>query len=139
MAPPEHSASTAARSDPRAAWGTSRALLVGAAAAATVVAAWVLLTGLTGKTYHLAPPLAALAPGLLLHFEGGAEGRRRALVLATAIGALAVLVGWAIIAAADFDLGSTFIPDQPGGVDGEVLVGGLVGLALGAYLARDRR
>jgi hypothetical protein len=55
------------------------------------------------------------------------------------IGALAVLLGWSIIAAAGFDLGSTVIADQPGGVDGEVLTGGLIGLAVGAYLGRDRR
>lgn len=116
------------------------ALLVGAAVALAVAAVWVLLTGLTGKTYHLAPPIAAAAPGAVLHLQarGGSE-RVRALVIATVIGALAVLLGWSIIAAAGFDLGSTVIADQPGGVDGEVLTGGLIGLAVGAYLGRDRR
>lgn len=109
----------------------SGALLVGVGAAVVVVAAWVLLTWATGKTYHLAPLVVAAAPGFVLGLDARRSGST--VALAAALGALTAFAGWAIIELAGFDLGSTFFSGQPGGVTGEVVTAAAVGLAIGAY------
>jgi hypothetical protein len=101
------------------------------AAAAVIVAlavdgAWVLLTAATGKTYHLAPLIAAAAPGVLLR---GREDRRRPTL---AIAALAVAIGWTVIVVTGVEPSATILPGQPGGVTGEVVSFGLVGIAVSA-------
>jgi hypothetical protein len=109
--------------------------LAGAAAAVAVAAAWVLLTAVTAKTYHLAPVIVAAAPGLMLRLQE--RGAPRQALLAAALGGAIALSGGLIIVVADFDLGSTIIRDQPGGVTGEVVTGALIGLLAGGMLARD--
>lgn len=101
---------------------------VGAAivAGACIVGAWVGLTAATGKTYHVAPLLAAAAPGFLL--RGHPRWRGPALV----IGAIAVAGGWLLIVLAGIAPTATIVQGQPGGVGGEVIAFAALGLAVGA-------
>jgi hypothetical protein len=95
--------------------------------------AWVALTATTGKTYHLAPLVIAAAPALLLRADGRRLARGAAALLAAA-GVLTTALAWTVIVASGEEPAATLLPDQPGGVAGEVIVGALAG-AIGAYLA----
>lgn len=111
---------------------------LGAALAGLPVAAlWVVLTAATGKTYHLAPLIAAALPGVLAAAQAaprGAAGRspRRTAALAAVAGGLAVAAGWAAIVAAEIEPTATLVAEQPGGVTGEVVAGAIAGAAAGA-------
>jgi uncharacterized membrane protein AbrB (regulator of aidB expression) len=114
-------------------------LVAGAAFAFALAALWVVLTALTGKTYHLAPGLIAWVPGLTfgLFRHGLADGatRRARLGLASVasmLGVFAVAAGWAVIAVDGVTPSATVFAAQPGGVGGEVALAALLGALLGA-------
>jgi hypothetical protein len=115
-------------------------LAVAGLAGAPPAALWVALTALTGKTYHLAPLLVAMAPSALSLVSVGGSTRQRARRLLPAAGIVTVAAGWLVIALAGIEPEATFIPRQPGGVLGEVVAGALVGaVAGGVLLERQRR
>lgn len=93
---------------------------------------WVALTALTGKTYHLAPLIAAAAPAVVVGARWGSERPGRSAALASALGLSAVAAGWAAMTALGITPAATIVDDQPGGVSGEVAIGALLGAALGA-------
>lgn len=116
-----------------------RLLAMGALGAAGIVVLWVGLTALTGKTYHLAPLLASLAPGLSARLLGAA---RRAYPLAAAAalsGAAVAALGWGLIVAWGIEPTATIVGDQRGGVTGEVLAGIVIGSVIGAAALRPVR
>ena len=96
------------------------------AVAVSIDAAWVLLTAATGKTYHLAPLLAATAPGFVM------RARPRPRLPALAIGVIGVAVGWLLIVLSGIAPTATIVDGQPGGVAGEVVAFAALGLAIGA-------
>ena len=102
-------------------------------AAATVV--WVLLTIATDRTYHLAPVIIAVAPGVIARVSE----RRIGWSLAAIPGLVATAIGWAVIVAADAEPSATLAEGQPGGVEGEVVVGALVGAAASILIGRSYR
>jgi uncharacterized membrane protein AbrB (regulator of aidB expression) len=115
------------------------ALVAGAAFALALAALWVLLTALTGKTYHLAPGLIAWAPGLtfgLLRPELTDGATRRARLgmaaIASTVGLVAVAAGWTVIAVEGIAPTATVFAAQPGGVGGEIVLAALLGALLGA-------
>lgn len=113
-----------------------RQLVTGVLTAAGIVVLWVGLTALTGKTYHLAPLLAALAPGLSVRLLGAA---RRSYPLATSaalLGAAIAALGWGLIVAWGIEPSATIVGDQPGGVAGEVLAALVIGSAAGGAALR---
>ena len=106
----------------------------GTATAVVVAAVWVALTATTGKTYHLAPPLIAAAPGAVGWSRAAAplpSGR-----LVAACGLAATALGWLAIAAGHIEPEATLFAAQPGGVLGETALGALVGAAAGAWLLK---
>lgn len=107
------------------------------ALAALLAGAWVLLTAATGKTYHLAPLLAAAAPAAVVFTQG--DGRLPPAWLVAAIGLAAAAAGWLVILAAGIKPTATFVPGQPGGVWLEVAGGGLFGAAVAGLLVAARR
>lgn len=109
-------------------------LLGGFAAALALAGAWVGLTAATGSTYHLAPLIVAAAPAVLARAAEAAVSPIAAVVA----GAIAAAAGWVAIVIAGVEPTATVIADQPGGVAGEVVVAGIVGLAIG-YLVLVRR
>lgn len=114
-------------------------LLLVIASASGAVALWVTLTALTGKTYHLAPAVAAMAPAGIAWLRG-ARPRQGYAVALLGLGLMAAASGWAVIAGVGIEPSATIIDGQPGGVLGEVIVAGLAGAALGgALLARQRQ
>jgi len=114
-------------------------LLLAIAGASGAVVVWVTLTALTGKTYHLAPTVAAMAPAGIAWLRGTRPRQGHAVAL-VGLGLIAAALGWSIIAGAGIEPSATIIDGQPGGVLGEVIVAGLAGTALGgALLARRRR
>ena len=108
------------------------ALTTGGAVAVVVVVAWVALTAATGKTYHLAPLLAALAPGVFARAMLGRLGWAVGLV-AGLLGFAIALGGWGIIVSLDERPSALLFDGQPGGVFGEVLGGALVGGAIALF------
>lgn len=113
------------------------ARLAGALLAGTALAAlWVALTALDGRTYHLAPALIAVAPAALVHISGELAVNRSTIVLLAAGGGLLAAGGWIVIVSLGLEPTATVLPAQPGGVEGEVLAGGLVGAIGGALLLR---
>ena len=108
------------------------ALAAGVGLALVAAAVWVGLTAATGKTYHLAPIVIAAVPGIAAR----AAERRVSWTLAAATGLIAVAAGWAAIVAADAEPTATLAEGQPGGVEGEVVVGALIGATIAAFAAR---
>lgn len=113
------------------------ALATGIAVSLAVGAAWVGLTAATGKTYHLASLLAALAPGVFLRTAAGRHGWPVAL-LAALLGVAIALAGWGVILAIDEEPTAVLFAGQPGGVFGEVLGGALIGGAIALAALRPR-
>jgi hypothetical protein len=111
------------------------ALAAGIGFALAATAAWVALTAATGKTYHLAPIVIAAAPGIAAR----ATEREVSWTVAAATGLAAVAAGWAVIVAADIEPSAMLVEGQPGGVEGEVVVGALIGAAISAFAARRPR
>ena len=116
-----------------------RPLMVGTAGALAVSALWVGLTALTGKTYHLAPGVAAWAPGLTVRVmiadridDLSRRGRWKLGLIASALGLAAVGVGRSAIALAGIEPSATLFAHQPGGVSGEFALTAFVGALLGA-------
>jgi len=108
-----------------------RVAIAAAAAPLVIAAGWVGLTAWTGKTYHLAPLLAAAAPGYLARFAGWPSRSRGAVLALVALGGVAVAGGWSVIVAAGIEPTATLVPGQPGGVPLEVAIIGLLGALLG--------
>lgn len=98
------------------------------AAGFPVAVGWFALTAATGKTYHLAPLIAAAAPGALRRALGVPAGTKAAV----AAGFAAVLIGSLGILIAGVEPTATLWPGQPGGVRGEVAAFAALGLAIGA-------
>ena len=71
-------------------------ILGGAAFLAAATAVWVALTLATDRTYHLAPVVIAIAPGVIAR----ASERRIGFVLASIPRLVATAIGWAIFLAA---------------------------------------
>jgi hypothetical protein len=109
---------------------------IGLVAAAGLVVLWVGLTALTGKTYHLAPLLAALAPGLSVRLLDAARRSYPLAAAAALLGASVSALAWGFIVAWQIEPTATIVSNQPGGVTGEVLVGILIGSAAGAATLR---
>jgi uncharacterized membrane protein YiaA len=103
-----------------------------------LVGLWLALTALTGKTYHLAPAIIALAPGLVVRADESAGETATSVALTLAIGPVAVAAGWVAIVAAGVRPHTTLFPDQPGGVATEVAVAAVAGLLAGWRLAMHR-
>ena len=102
-----------------------------AAVSAVIAAAWVGLTAWTGTTYHLAPLLAAAAPGYVARSAGWPSRSRGAVLAVVALAGVAVAGGWAVIVAAGIEPTATLVHGQPGGVPAEVAVAALLGALLG--------
>jgi len=118
------------------------ARLFGAGLALAIAGVWIALTALTGKTYHLAPIFAAAAPGMtdyILCQRQADRNGRMAAVIATLLGLAVVALAWGIISALGNEPTATVVSNQPGGVQGEVLVGAIVGAALGSMFVLRRR
>jgi hypothetical protein len=103
---------------------------------AVIAGAWVGLTAWTGKTYHLAPVLAAAAPGYVARFAGWPSRSRAAVLGLAVVGGGAVGGGWSAIVAAGIEPTATLVHGQPGGVLVEVVVGALLGVVLGTRQLR---
>lgn len=112
---------------------------IGLAAAAGIVVLWVGLTALTGNTYHLAPLLAALAPGLSVRLLDAARRSYPLAAAAALLGASVSALAWGLIVAWGIEPTATIVSNQPGGVTGEVLVGILIGSAAGVAALRPVR
>lgn len=110
-------------------------MLPGLAAALVLAAIWVVLTAWSGATYHLAPPLAAVAPGFVTRMNGSVAPVRRLGVLSFLFGVGTAAAGWALIVALGIEPSAVLFENQPGGVPGEVAAGALLGGAVGAALA----
>lgn len=116
-----------------------RPLLLGAALALLFSAAWVALTAVSGKTYHLAPLLIAATPGWVLRWAHEADEKPlpeafvpSRLVAVTGISVVAVASGWLAVRAGGADPGVTIVPDLPGGTTGEAIAFTLLGLFVAA-------
>lgn len=105
----------------------------GLALALVVSGAWVALTAWTGKTYHFVPVVGAMAPGVLVRWMTQRPLDRLGTITAASSGVAAVAVGWGLILALDVEPHATLVEGLPGGVWFEVVVGGLVGAAIGAF------
>lgn len=116
-----------------------RQLVIGLLTAAGIVVVWIGLTGLTGKTYHFAPLIAALAPGLSVRLLGSARGSYPLAAEAALVGAAIAALGWALIVAWGIEPTATIVGEQPGGVAGEVLAGIAIGAVIGAAALRPVR
>ena len=85
------------------------------------------LNAATGKTYHLAPLLAAAAPGVLRRALDAPAPRA-----AVTAGLIAVLIGYGGLLVAGIEPPFTLWQGQPGGVCVEVATFAALGLAIGA-------
>ncbi len=115
---------------PEAGW---RPYLYGFALALLVSGAWVGLTAWTGKTYHFAPLVGAMAPGLLVRWMTQRPLDRLGMFVAGGSGLVAIGLGWVAILVLDSEPHATLVEGLPGGVWFEVIVGGLLGAAIGAF------
>ncbi len=98
---------------------------------------WVALTAFDGRTYHLAPLIAAAAPGLAARFLGL---RVEPAILSLAIvGIAACAAAWALIELLDLVPSATLWQGQPGGVCGEVAVSAAIGGLVGTLVSRPPR
>jgi len=110
------------------------------AAAVAVAGVWIGLTAWTGKTYHLAPVLAAAAPAVVARGRGPVASPRVAFLAGAGVGV--ALGAWAALVALGIEPTATVVDRQPGGVAGEVVLGalaGAVGAAASPLLRRRRR
>lgn len=115
-------------------------LLIGAAAAAIAAAAWVALTVIAdGTTYHLFPLLIGAAAPVVARYVVPNPLSLVEAGLAAAASALAWIAGWVVLVAVDKWPSATFLDDQPGGVEGETVLLGLIGAAIGVVYAANRR
>lgn len=114
----------------------TQVLRTGVLAAIGIVILWVALTALTGKTYHLAPLLAALAPGAAARMLGATRRSLPVAAAAALLGAAVAAIGWGLIVAWGVEPAATIVDGQPGGVAGEVLAGIALGSAVGAAALR---
>ncbi len=114
--------------------GVRLALLAGIAVALVVGGAWIALTAATGKTYHLAPLLGAVGPGLTVRSLLGTRlGWMSGLALGGA-GAALMIGCWGIILALDIEPTTTIADGIPGDVLGEVIIGAAAGAVISAFL-----
>lgn len=118
---------------------SGRPLVMGAALALLFAAAWVALAAATGKTYHVAPLVIAAAPGWTLRWWHEAAERElssdlvaRVAVLIALMGAAGVAAGTLAILATGTHPTATILPDQPGGVAGEIAFFAALGLFVSA-------
>lgn len=109
------------------------AAISGVAVAAIFAAIFVVLTANTGTTYHLFPLVIAAAPGVLPRLLQDVPLSSRAGTVAMMLGATAVVVAWITLVALDEMPHVTLIGDQPGGVEGEFVVFGLLGAFAGGW------
>ncbi len=105
-----------------------------------VATAWVLLTRISGLTYHFFPlVISASAPVVPSMVFGLSLPRRAALRLAGG-GLFVVAAGWAAMVLGGFAPTATFVAGQPGGVPAEVVLFALLGAWRGVvYAIRPRR
>ena len=89
-------------------------------------AGWVALTATIGKTYHLAPLLAAAAPGVL------ARLLKMPTTAAAGAGLVAATAGWVAILGLGIEPTATLVSGQPGGVRLETALFLAVGVLIGA-------
>lgn len=119
--------------------GARHTVLAGMGVALLVGATWIGLTAATSKTYHLAPLLGAIGPGLTVRSLLGTRlGRLNGLMLGVA-GALLMLGAWGLIVALDLEPTAILSDSIPGGVFGEVLIGAGAGALLSALLHSRHR
>jgi len=110
------------------------AALTGIGVALAVGGGWIALTAATGKTYHLAPLLGAVAPALTIRAVTGTRiGGLIGLALG-AIGALLMLGAWGLIVAFEIEPHATLARGIPGDVFGEVVIGAVLGLVASVLL-----
>lgn len=107
---------------------------VGLAGAVSII--WVLLTAETGLTFHLAPGVIAAAPAFAWVAAGGEQAP--AWRLSLLIGWPAVAAGWLALEMTERTPTATFVSNQPGGVEAEVVVTAVLGAGLAARLTRPR-
>ena len=116
-----------------------QALLLGAAAAAIASAVWVILTAAAdGTTYHLFPLLIGAAAPAAARYVVPSRLPPVEAAIATALGAVAWIAGWVVLVVIDRWPAVTFLEDQPGGVEGETIVLGLLGAVIGFVYAAYR-
>ncbi len=109
------------------------AAIGGVAVAALFAAVFVVLTANTGTTYHLFPLVIAAAPGALPRLLRDVPLSRRAGAVAVALGALAVAAAWITLVALDEMPRAVLFSGQPGGVEGEFVLFGLLGALAGGW------
>lgn len=114
--------------------GLRLSALTGIGVALAVGGGWIALTAATGKTYHLAPLLGAIAPALTIRAVLGTRiGASSGLVLGT-LGAALMLGAWGLIVALDIEPHATLADGIPGDVFGEVVIGAAIGLVASVLL-----
>lgn len=113
-----------------------QASLTGIGVALIIGGGWIALTATTGKTYHLAALLGALAPSLTVRAVLGARLGVMPGLLLGAIGAGLMLASWAGIVALGIEPAATLADGIPGEVFGEVVIGASAGLLGSALLHR---
>lgn len=114
-----------------------QASLTGIGVALMIGGGWIALTAATGKTYHLAALLGALAPSLTVRAVLGTRLGVAGGLLLGAVGAGLMLAAWGGIVALGIEPTATLADGIPGEVFGEVLIGALAGL-LGSGLLHRR-
>ena len=99
-----------------------------------LAALWVALTALDGRTYHLAPLIAAAAPGVAARILGA----RAAVIVRSVVaaGLLTAAIAWAAIEVLGIVPSTTLWDGQPGGVRAEVAAAALAGALVGMFAAR---
>jgi hypothetical protein len=99
-----------------------------------LAALWVALTALEGRTYRLAPLLAAAAPGVAARILGvRAEVVVRSVVVA---GLLTAAIAWGVIEVLGIVPSAMLWDGQPGGVRAEVAAVAVAGALGGMFAAR---
>ena len=116
--------------------GVRASALIGIGVAVLIGGGWIALTAATGKTYHLAPLLGAIAPALTIRAVVSTRiGALSGFVLGT-LGAGLMLAAWGIILALDIEPDTTIADGIPGDVFGEVVIGAAIGLVASALIHR---
>lgn len=99
----------------------------------TLAATWVSFTALTGKTYHLAPAVIAVAPGWMARVMH--TSARAGLVVTIGVGVVAL--GWLTILIGGVAPDVTMVSGQPGGVPGEVAIAAVLGVLVSLFAVRS--
>ena len=115
----------------------TRQVTVSFLGAVMVASIWVALTRATGLTYHFMPLAIGAASPVIATVLGGPASPRMAWGLG-AWGLLVTGLSWAAMSVGGFAPTATFVADQPGGVEGEVVIFGVLGAAVGARYASRR-